>query len=234
MGPMSHPEPREGDFRIRGFRFASGEALPELKIHYRTLGAPVRDASGRVRNAVLLLHGTGGSGRSLLVDHFAGVLFGPGQLLDASRHFLILPDGIGHGGSSKPSDGLRARFPRYCYEDMVAAQHRLMTEALGVDHLRLVLGTSMGGMHVWLWGIRHPGFMDALMPLACLPVEIAGRNRMQRRMIMDAIRGDPGWKGVHRAAARSHARRAHWHHHGRQPGAAPEGGADPGGGRPAL
>jgi homoserine O-acetyltransferase len=188
-----YPEPSSGDFIMRDFRFKSGEVLPELKVHYRTIGTPRRDASGRVRNAVLILHGTGGSGESFLTDHFAGVLFGPGQVLDAARYFIILPDGIGHGKSSKPSDGLHARFPHYTYDDMVDAQYRLLTEKLGVDHLRLVLGTSMGGMHTWLWGERHHDFMDALMPLACLPVEIAGRNRMQRRMIMDSIRNDPGW-----------------------------------------
>lgn len=168
--------------------------MPELKIRYRTLGTPVRDEAGRVRNAVLILHGTGGSGEQFLNDHFAGVLFGPGQLLDAARYFIIIPDGIGHGESSKPSDGLHALFPQYTYDDMVVAQHRLLSEGLGVDHLSLIIGTSMGGMHAWLWGEKYPDFMDALMPLACLPVEIAGRNRMQRRMIMDSIRNDPTWK----------------------------------------
>jgi homoserine O-acetyltransferase len=189
------PPPREGDFVIRDFRFQSGETLPELKLHYLTLGTPVRDARGRVANAVLILHGTGGSGRQFLVPQFAGVLYGPGAPLDTTRYYIILPDGIGHGRSSKPSDGLRARFPHYDYDDMVAAQYRLVTERLGVNHLRLVMGTSMGGMHTWLWGETRPGFMDALMPLACLPVEIAGRNRMWRRMILDAIRADPEWKG---------------------------------------
>jgi homoserine O-acetyltransferase len=196
MTPTSpgHPTPAQGDFLIRDFRFQSGEALPELRLHYTTLGAPARDAAGVVRNAVLILHGTGGSGQAFLREQFAGVLFGSGQLLDATRYFLVLPDAIGHGHSSKPSDGLRARFPRYTYDDMVAAQHRLLTEGLGVHHLRLVMGTSMGGMHTWLWGVRYPQFMDALMPLASLPVEIAGRNRMMRRMILDAIRGDPEWR----------------------------------------
>ena len=189
----AYPEPSSGDFIMKDFRFRSGEVMPELRIHYRTIGTPKRDGTGMVRNAVLILHGTGGSGESLLSDHFAGVLFGPGQVLDATRYFIILPDGIGHGNSSKPSDGLHARFPHYTYDDMVEAQERLLTEKLGVDHLRLVLGTSMGGMHTWLWGERRPDFMDALMPLASLPVEIGGRNRMQRRMIMDSIRGDPGW-----------------------------------------
>ncbi len=184
----------EGDFVLHDFRFASGETLPELKLHCTTLGAPSRDAAGVVRNAVLVLHGTGGSGRAFLNDTFGGVLFGPGRLLDAGRHYLILPDGIGHGRSSKPSDGMRARFPRYTYADMVQAQYRLVTEGLGVNHLRLVMGTSMGGMHTWMWGETHPQLMDALMPLASLPVAIAGRNRMIRRMVLDAIRQDPDWQ----------------------------------------
>jgi homoserine O-acetyltransferase/O-succinyltransferase len=187
--------PTPGDFVIEGFRFDGGESLDKLKIHYATLGTPHRAASGRVDNAVLILHGTGGTGRQFLAEAFAGVLFGPGQLLDADRYYIVLPDGIGHGESSKPSDGLRARFPRYRYRDMVRAQHRLLTEGLKVDHLRLVMGTSMGGMHTWLWGETHPEFMDALMPLASLPVQIAGRNRMMRRMIIDSIRNDPEWKG---------------------------------------
>ena len=198
-----YPTPQSGDFIIKDFRFKSSGNLPELKIHYRTIGTPRRDPAGRVNNAVLILHGTGGSGASFLTDHFAGVLFGSGQLLDANRYFIILPDGIGHGGSTKPSDGLHVRFPHYTYDDMVVAQYRLLTEKLGVDHLRLVLGTSMGGMHTWLWAEQHPAFMDALMPLACLPVEIAGRNRMQRRMIMDSIRNDPGWNnGEYRSQPR--------------------------------
>ncbi len=184
-----------GDVVQHDFAFDSGERLPELRLHYVTLGAPHRGADGHVDNAVLVLHGTGGSGRAFLGDNFGGVLFGRGQLLDAERYFLILPDGIGHGGSSKPSDGLHARFPRYGYGDMVRAQYRLLTEGLHVDHLRLVMGTSMGGMHTWLWGETHPDFMDALMPLASLPVQIAGRNRMMRRMVIDSIRGDPDWRG---------------------------------------
>lgn len=189
------PEPKSGNFTLREFRFQSGETLPELRIHYRTLGEPRRDSRGSVENAVLILHGTTGTGAQFLTDHFAGVLFGPGQLLDAATHYIILPDGIGHGGSSKPSDGLRARFPRYTYVDMIEAQHRLLTEGLHVDHLLLVLGTSMGGMHTWLWGERFPDFMDALMPLASVPAPIAGRNRMLRRMILDDIRNDPAWQG---------------------------------------
>jgi homoserine O-acetyltransferase/O-succinyltransferase len=188
-----YPAPVEGDFIVRDFHFKSGEVLPELRLHYRTIGAPVKDASGTVRNAVLILHGTGGTGQQFLRDEFAGALFGPGQLLDATRYFIILPDGIGHGKSSKPSDGLHARFPRYTYDDMVLAHYRLLAEKLGVNHLRLVMGTSMGGMQTWVWGETYPAFMDALMPLASLPVEIAGRNRMLRKMITDAIRNDPEW-----------------------------------------
>ena len=192
--------PAAGDFVMDEFRFDGGQTLAKLKIHYVTLGTPRRGASGRVDNAVLILHGTGGTGRQFLSEPFAGVLFGPGQLLDASRYYLILPDGIGHGGSSKPSDGLHARFPRYGYRDMVRAQHLLLTDGLKVDHLRLVIGTSMGGMHTWLWGETYPDFMDALMPLASLPVQIAGRNRMMRRMVIDSIRNDPEWKAGEYAA----------------------------------
>lgn len=190
---QNNPVPAQGDFTLRGFKFDSGEVLPELKLHYRTLGTPRRDASGVVRNAVLVMHGTGGSGAGFMSDQFAGALFKPGQPLDATKYFIILPDGIGHGQSSKPSDGLRARFPRYGYNDMVTAQYRLLTEGLGVNHLRLVIGTSMGGMHTWVWGEKYPDFMDALMPLASLPVQIAGRNRMMRRMVIDPIRNDPEW-----------------------------------------
>jgi homoserine O-acetyltransferase len=199
-GWAQEQRPTEGDFVVRDFRFQSGETLPELRLHYATLGKPVRDAQGRVTNAVLILHGTGGSGRQFLQPQFAGVLFGPGQLLDSSRYYIVLPDGVGHGKSSKPSDGLHARFPQYDYDDMVAAHHRLVTEGLGVNHLRLVMGTSMGCMHSWVWGETYPDFMDALMPLACLPVEIAGRNRLWRKMLMDAIRNDPEWKGGEYAA----------------------------------
>jgi homoserine O-acetyltransferase len=188
-----YPSPAQGDFLIRNFHFKSGEMLPELKLHYTTIGTPVRDQKGVVSNAVLILHGTGGAGNSFLSPQFAGVLFGPGQLLDATRYFIILPDGIGHGKSSKPSDRLHAHFPHYTYDDMVVAQYQLLTEKLSVNHLRLVMGTSMGGMQTWVWGETYPDFMDALMPLASLPVEIAGRNRMMRRMIMDAIRNDPAW-----------------------------------------
>jgi homoserine O-acetyltransferase len=191
---QSAPAVREGDYVARDFRFRSGESLPAMKLHYRTLGAPHKDAQGRVDNAVLIMHGTGGTGAQFLSPSFAGVLFGPGQLLDAEKYFIVLPDDIGHGASSKPSDGLHARFPHYDYDDMVAAEHLLLTDGLHVDHLRLTLGTSMGCMHAWVWGETWPGFSEALMPLACLPVQIAGRNRMMRKMAMDAITADPAWK----------------------------------------
>ncbi len=189
-----YPSAAQGDFVIRDFRFASGESLPQLRIHYRTFGAPRADARGVVRNAVLILHGTSGSGASLERAEFAGELFGAGQPLDAARYFIVLPDGIGHGNSSKPSDELHARFPHYGYRDMVEAQYRLLTEGLHVNHARLIMGTSMGGMHSWLWGEQHPQFMDALMPLASVPTQISGRNRGWRRLIIDAIRNDPGWQ----------------------------------------
>ena len=207
------PKPQEGDAVLKDFAFASGETLSELKMHYRTVGKPVRGPGGKVANAVLILHGTGGSGANFVEgrggESFAGELFGKGQLLDASRFYVILPDNIGHGRSAKPSDALRGKFPRYGYEDMIRAQHRLLTEALGVDHLRLVLGTSMGGMHTWLWGQRHPEFMDGLVPLASLPTQISGRNRMWRRLVADAIRTDPQWKdGDYPPSAQPHGLRA--------------------------
>ena len=186
---------REGDYVVRDFRFRSGETLPELRLHYTTLGEPKRDAAGHVTNAVLILHGTGGAGDQFLQPQFAGVLFTPAGLLDPARWFIILPDGIGHGKSSKPSDGLHACFPHYDYDDMVNAQHALVTQGLKVDHLRLVMGTSMGCMHAFVWGETWPDAMDALMPLACQPVPIAGRNRLWRRMIIDAIQNDPAWMG---------------------------------------
>jgi len=189
------PLVQEGDFVTKDFTFRSGESLAELKLHYRTLGKPVRDAQGRVTNAVLILHGTGGSGAQFLAPQFAGELFGSGQPLDTAKYFVILPDGIGHGKSSKPSDGMHAHFPSYDYDDMVAAHHLLLTKGLGVDHLRLIFGTSMGCMHSFVWGETYPDFMDALMPMACLPVQIAGRNRVWRKMVMDAIHHDPEWKG---------------------------------------
>src|SRR5258708_598935 len=190
-----YPEPVHGDFVLRDFRFASGEVLPELKLHYFTLGTPARNANGGVTNAVRLLNGTNGGGTGFLTDSFAGELFGSGQPLDAGRWFIIVPDSIGHGKSGKPSDGLRAKFPRYAYGDMVEAQHRLVAEGLGAHHLRLIIGASMGGMHAWMWAEKYPQFTDAILPLGCLPVQIAGRNRMERRLIIDAIRNDPEWKG---------------------------------------
>jgi homoserine O-acetyltransferase len=193
QAPDSAARAVEGDFVIRDFHFQSGETLPELRLHYTTLGKPRRDAQGKIDNAVLLLHGTGGSGRNLLNEHFAGVLFGKGQLLDTGKYFVVLPDGIGHGKSSKPSDALHAKFPQYTYADMVAAQHDLLLQGLQVNHLRLVLGTSMGCMHTFMWGEAYPDFMDALMPLACLPVQIAGRNRLWRNLVIQAIRKDPEW-----------------------------------------
>ncbi len=188
-----------GTYVIRDFRFRSGESLPELRLHYMTMGRPRKNAQGLVTNAVLILHGTTGSGRQFLNPLFAE-LYGPGQALDTATHYLIMPDGIGHGRSSKPSDGLHARFPRYTYDDMVEAHHRLLTEHLGVNHLLLVMGTSMGGMHTWVWGETYPDFMDALVPLASLPAQIAGRNRMMRKMILDDIRDDPAWRGGDYAA----------------------------------
>ncbi len=195
-----YPTPVQGDYMLKDFTFRSGETLAGLRIHYRTLGTPVRDAQGVVRNAVLIMHGTSGSGAQFIRPEFAGVLFVPGGLLDASRYFIILPDGIGHGQSNKPSDGLRSKFPRYGYVDMVEAVHRLLAEGLNVNHLRLVMGTSMGGMQTWLWGERYPDYMDALMPLASLPTQISGRNRVWRRVVIDAIRNDPEWRGGNYAA----------------------------------
>jgi homoserine O-acetyltransferase/O-succinyltransferase len=195
---QAHTDPHqaniEGDFVVHNFTFHSGESLPDVRLHYTTLGKPVRDAQGRTSNAVLILHGTGGSGHQFLAPYFAGELLGAGQLLDASRYYIILVDGVGHGKSSKPSDGLHAHFPQYDYDDMVALHYKLLNEGLGVNHLRLIFGTSMGCMHSFVWGETYPDFMDALMPMACLPVQIAGRNRLWRKMVMDAIRNDPDWK----------------------------------------
>ena len=190
-----YPAPQEGDCALPQFLFESGETLPVLNVHYTTLGQPRKDRSGKVVNAVLIMHGTTGSGQAFLNELFAGHLFGPGQLLDAAKYYLILPDAIGHGRSSKPSNGLRMQFPKYSYDDMVVADYRLLTEKLGVNHARLIMGTSMGGMETWVWGYKYPDFMDALMPLASLPVEIAGRNRMLRKMAIDLIQMDPEWKG---------------------------------------
>jgi homoserine O-acetyltransferase/O-succinyltransferase len=194
-GQRAAPSTNEGDFVVHNFQFRSGESLPDVRLHYTTLGKPAKDAQGRTTNAVLILHGTGGSGHQFLAPYFTGELFGAGQLLDASRYYLILVDGVGHGKSSKPSDGLHAHFPQYDYDDMVALHFKLVTEGLGVNHLRLIFGTSMGCMHSWVWGETYPDFMDALMPMACLPAQIAGRNRIWRKMVLDAIRSDPEWKG---------------------------------------
>lgn len=194
-GEQKYPAPVEGDYIVNDFHFDDGEMILELRLHYRTIGQPRRDEHGVVRNAVLIMHGTGGSGAQFLSPNWAGVLYVKGGLLDASKYFIILPDGIGHGKSSKPSDGLHARFPHYGYGDMVRAQYIVVTEALKINHLRLVTGTSMGGMQTWMWGEKYPDFMDALMPLASLPVQIAGRNRMTRRMVIDSIKADPEWNG---------------------------------------
>jgi homoserine O-acetyltransferase len=190
----SYPPPIEADFTIKDFHFHSGETLTKLRMHYLEFGKPERDSNGVVRNAVLILHGTTGSSAQFLLPQFAEELYGKDQPLDVTRYYLIVPDNIGHGKSSKPSDGLRAKYPEYGYEDMVEAQYRLLTEGLNVNHLRLVMGTSMGGMHTWLWGEKHPDFMDALMPLASLPMQISGRNRVWRRVIIDAIRESPDWQ----------------------------------------
>ncbi len=183
-----YPAPKEGLWTARDFRFHTGEAMPELRLHYRTVGDP----SGE---PVLILHGTAGSGGGMLSPAFAGELFGAGQALDATKYFIILPDAIGAGKSTKPSDGLRTKFPKYNYDDMVDAQYRLVTEGLGIRHLRLVLGNSMGGMHTWIWGAKHPKLMDALVPMASQPTDMSSRNWMMRRLIIDSIRNDPDWKG---------------------------------------
>jgi homoserine O-acetyltransferase len=192
-GALAAPEPTAHDYVIKDFRFRTGEILPELKVRYYTLGTPKTDAAGKVTNAVLVLHGTGGTGRQFLAPQFADVLFTPGGLLDPAKYFIVLPDGIGHGGSSKPSDGLRMKFPRYDYADMIAAHHALVTDGLKVDKLRLLMGTSMGCMHGFMWAEAWPQSSKAFMPIACLPVEIAGRNRLWRKMAIDAVKADPAW-----------------------------------------
>jgi homoserine O-acetyltransferase len=186
---------READFTIRDFRFKTGETLPALRIHYTTLGQPHRDASGAIDNAVMVLHGTGGTGKQFLSPQFAEELYGPGQPLDIAKYWIILPDNIGHGASSKPSDGLHMHFPRYDYADMVEAQYRLLTDGLGIRKMRLIMGTSMGCMHGFVWGETHPEFTRALMPLACQPIELAGLNRMWRQLLVDGIKADPAWDG---------------------------------------
>jgi homoserine O-acetyltransferase/O-succinyltransferase len=193
LAQTTWPNQREGDFVIKDFKFASGEVLPELKLHYTTLGTPKRNAAGDISNAVLLLHGTSSSGKQWLIPSLANELFAAGQPLDASQYFIILPDAIGRAGSSKPSDGLRSKFPHYRYHDIVASEHRLVTEGLGIKHLRLVLGSSMGGMQTWMWGYLYPDLMDGLVPIASQPIEISGRNWIQRRITIEAIRNDPAW-----------------------------------------
>ena len=192
--PPRNPPTREQDIVLKNFRFGSGETFPELRMHVTTLGTPHRDRAGRIDNAVMVLHGTGGSGKQFLQPQFADELYGPGQPLDTGRYFIILPDNIGHGGSSKPSNGLRMRFPKYDYADMIAAQHRMLTEGLGVTHLRLIMGTSMGCMHGFMWGETYPDFTSALMPMACEPIEIAGLNRMWRQLAINGITADPAWQ----------------------------------------
>ncbi len=196
QAPETHTKwpTKDGTYVIKNFRFGTGDTLPELKLHYLTLGDPHRDANGHTDNAILLLHGTGGNAHTLLNPVFSEVLFGPGQPLDISKFFIIFPDDIGHGESSKPSDGLRMHFPQYDYDDMVASQHSMLLEGLHVDHLRLILGTSMGCMQTFVWGEAFPQFSDALAPFACYPMELAGRNRMWRYMAMQIIRNDPAWK----------------------------------------
>ena len=186
---------KEDDFIARDVAFKSGETLAEVRLHYTTLGTPHRDAKGQIDNAVMVLHGTGGSGKNFLVPVFADELYGPGQPLDIAKTFVILPDNIGHGRSSKPSDGLRMAFPRYDYDDMVALQHKLLIDGLGVTRLKLILGTSMGCMHAFVWGETYPGFAERLAPFACNTVPLAGRNRMWRKMAIDAIKADPAWMG---------------------------------------
>src|SRR5947209_668448 len=185
----------EQDILLKDFSFRDGEALPALKMHVTTLGAPHRNAAGQIDNAVMVLHGTGGSGKQFLQPQFADELYGPGQPLDIRRYWIILPDNIGHGKSSKPSDELRMHFPKYDYDDMVEAQHRMLVEGLGITHMRLIMGTSMGCMHSFVWGETYPDFASALMPLACEPVEIAGLNRMWRQLAIDGITSDPAWRG---------------------------------------
>ena len=187
--------PVEGDAILKDFTFTTGEKLPELKIRYTTLGTPQRDKKGEITNAVMILHGTGGTGKQFFQPQFANELFGPGQPLDTAKYYIILPDNIGHGGSSKPSDGMRMTFPKYDYDDMVTAQHRMLTEKLGVKKLKLILGPSMGCMHAFIWATKRPGFAEKLAPFACLPVEIAGQNRMWRTLTIDAIKADPLWQG---------------------------------------
>src|SRR6187397_179069 len=185
----------ESDYIIYNFKFESGDSLSQLNIHYATIVKPVKDKNGNITNVILIMHGTSGNSKNFLTEQFAGNLFKPGQILDSTKYFIILPDAIGHGKSSKPSDGMHMKFPKYTYDDMVEALHEVLTKKLGVNHLRLVMGTSMGGMQTWVWGEMYPDFMDALMPLASNPVELAGRNRVWRFMAIEAIKNDADWMG---------------------------------------
>ena len=193
--PLDYPGQADGNFHVKDFRFSTGERLPEVKLHFVTLGTPQRDAKGRVTNAVLLLHGTSSTSKQWFLPTVAPELFGPGQPLDPAHWYVIIPDGLGRGGSTKPSDGLKGKFPRYGYVDVVTAQHMLVTQGLGVDHLRAVIGTSMGGMHAWMWAERYPDLMDAVMPIACQPIAITGRSYVFRRILTESIRNDPDWNG---------------------------------------
>ncbi len=186
---------KEADFTVANFRFRTGETLPQVRIHYTTLGQPHRGADGQIDNAVMVLHGTGGTGKQFLQPQFANELYGPGQPLDIRKYWIILPDNVGHGASSKPSDGLKMKFPQYDYDDMVELQHRLLTEGLGIKKIRLIMGTSMGCMHGFVWGEMYPDYAKAIMPMACQPVEIAGLNRMWRQAAIDGIKADPAWMG---------------------------------------
>lgn len=190
-----YPTPVEGNYYPKGFVFTNNATIDSFRIHYTTIGEPRLNKNGEVMNAVLIMHGTTGSGKNFLTDQFAGNLFGAGQLLDASKYYIILPDAVGHGKSSKPSDGLHMRFPEYNYDDMINANYLLLTQHLHIKHMRLIMGTSMGGMQTWVWAYRYPEFTDALMPLASLPVALGGRNRIQRKMAIDLVKLDPEWKG---------------------------------------
>ena len=194
MAPLNLPDSSEVDYELKDFKFQSGETIPALRLHYTTFGKPVKDKKGRVINAIYIMHGTTGNSHNFVNQGFGGHLFEPGQTLDATKYFIILPDGIGHGKSSKPSDGLHMKFPKYTYDDMVQADYKVLTEKMGINHLRLVMGTSMGAMHCWVWAETYPDFMDACMANASLPVEIAGRNRMTRYIAMESIKHDPNWK----------------------------------------
>ncbi len=193
--PLNLPDSTEVDYELSNFKFQSGETLPALRLHYTTFGRPVKDKNGRVINAVYIMHGTTGNSHNFVTPGFGGHLFEPGQILDATKYYIILADGIGHGKSSKPSDGLHMKFPKYTYDDMVQADHQVLTEKMGINHLRLVMGTSMGAMHTWVWAYTYPDYMDACMANASLPVEIAGRNRITRKAAIACVEADPEWKG---------------------------------------